>query len=134
MIRRPPRATRTATLFPYTTLFRSQGAPRGVPLANRSGRHAELHHHRRQRRAALGALLRGCPGAARLPKRVIRAPRAVMWGAWMNPGTLPQWWGPDGFSCRTQRIDLRSGGDGLFDIIGPDGTVVPNPPSTEEPR
>src|SRR3546814_7326798 len=24
MIRRPPRSTRTATLFPYTTLFRSQ--------------------------------------------------------------------------------------------------------------
>src|SRR3546814_10105073 len=26
MIRRPPRATRTDTLFPYTTLFRSQNA------------------------------------------------------------------------------------------------------------
>src|SRR3546814_12601457 len=25
MIRRPPRSTRTATLFPYTTLFRSEG-------------------------------------------------------------------------------------------------------------
>src|SRR3546814_3740961 len=25
MIRRPPRSTRTATLFPYTTLFRSGG-------------------------------------------------------------------------------------------------------------
>src|SRR3546814_13745388 len=27
MIRRPPRSTRTDTLFPYTTLFRSQAAP-----------------------------------------------------------------------------------------------------------
>src|SRR3546814_13184922 len=27
MIRRPPRSTRTDTLFPYTTLFRSQSAP-----------------------------------------------------------------------------------------------------------
>src|SRR3546814_15653608 len=27
MIRRPPRSTRTDTLFPYTTLFRSYGAP-----------------------------------------------------------------------------------------------------------
>src|SRR3546814_8109825 len=26
MIRRPPRSTRTDTLFPYTTLFRSRGA------------------------------------------------------------------------------------------------------------
>src|SRR3546814_18825035 len=29
MIRRPPRATRTDTLFPYTTLFRSQVGDRG---------------------------------------------------------------------------------------------------------
>src|SRR3546814_1788131 len=28
MIRRPPRSTRTDTLFPYTTLFRSAAAPR----------------------------------------------------------------------------------------------------------
>src|SRR3546814_4263922 len=33
MIRRPPRSTRTDTLLPYTTLFRSFGerAPAGVP-------------------------------------------------------------------------------------------------------
>src|SRR3546814_2218943 len=31
MIRRPPRSTRTDTLFPYTTLFRSQGVERGAP-------------------------------------------------------------------------------------------------------
>src|SRR3546814_16036133 len=29
MIRRPPRSTRTDTLFPYTTLFRSEGARGG---------------------------------------------------------------------------------------------------------
>lgn len=59
-------------------------------------------------------------------ERVIKAPVAVVWGAWMNPETLPQWWGPDGFSCRTSRIDLRAGGDWVFDMIGPDGTVYPN--------
>src|SRR3546814_13514657 len=30
MIRRPPRSTRTDTLFPYTTLFRSARAPAGA--------------------------------------------------------------------------------------------------------
>src|SRR3546814_7079701 len=30
MIRRPPRSTRTDTLFPYTTLFRSPGHDRGL--------------------------------------------------------------------------------------------------------
>jgi uncharacterized protein YndB with AHSA1/START domain len=59
-------------------------------------------------------------------QRTIRAPRSAVWGAWVNPDTLPQWWGPDGFSCHTARIDLRSGGDWVFDMIGPDGTVYPN--------
>src|SRR3546814_2025032 len=34
MIRRPPRSTRTDTLFPYTTLFRSV---HGVPMMQSSG-------------------------------------------------------------------------------------------------
>src|SRR3546814_9667175 len=66
MIRRPPRSTRTDTLFPYTTLFRSQPAPagrrRGVgapggarPRAGtagqgqqrqREGKGSQIHRHR----------------------------------------------------------------------------------------
>src|SRR3546814_9443265 len=46
MIRRPPRSTRTDTLFPYTTLFRSAGAHRhaGIAVAGRRvlARHGEL--------------------------------------------------------------------------------------------
>src|SRR3546814_20476878 len=34
MIRRPPRSTRTDTLFPYTTLFRSIGAAQAAPDRN----------------------------------------------------------------------------------------------------
>ena len=59
-------------------------------------------------------------------ERIIKAPRSVVWGAWVNPETLPQWWGPEGYSCRTARIDLRAGGEWVFDMIGPDGTVYPN--------
>ena len=65
-------------------------------------------------------------GRTMLLRRVIRAPRPVVWKAWMDPETLPQWWGPDGFSCRTKRIDLRTGGEWVFDMIAPDGTVYPN--------
>src|SRR3546814_11554395 len=39
MIRRPPRSTRTDTLFPYTTLFRSSG---GDPLSLSTPKLAEL--------------------------------------------------------------------------------------------
>src|SRR3546814_4766036 len=35
MIRRPPRSTRTDTLFPYTTLFRSAHADGGAPCPAR---------------------------------------------------------------------------------------------------
>src|SRR3546814_6264024 len=34
MLRRPPRSTRTDTLFPYTTLFRSTGARGSAPTAS----------------------------------------------------------------------------------------------------
>jgi uncharacterized protein YndB with AHSA1/START domain len=61
-----------------------------------------------------------------LIERVINAPVSVVWGAWMNAETLPQWWGPDGYSCKTSRIRLGQGGEWLFDMIGPDGKVWPN--------
>jgi len=80
-------------------------------------------------REGFGAGLDNLAAAAErtmLLQRVIRAPRSVVWGAWMNPETLPQWWGPDGFSCRTTRIDLRTDGEWVFDMIAPDGTVFPN--------
>jgi uncharacterized protein YndB with AHSA1/START domain len=72
------------------------------------------------------ANLAGVAERTMILQRVIRAPKRLVWGAWMNPETLPKWWGPDGFSCRTDRIDLRSGGDWVFDMIAPDGTVFPN--------
>src|SRR3546814_4698662 len=37
MIRRPPRSTRTDTLFPYTTLFRSARSAVGQALVDRAG-------------------------------------------------------------------------------------------------
>src|SRR3546814_15405003 len=43
MIRRPPRSTRTDTLFPYTTLFRAPRRRRGRPLrAAPAGQAADL--------------------------------------------------------------------------------------------
>src|SRR3546814_19808167 len=47
MIRRPPRSTRTDTLFPYTTLFRSgHVAVPALPLALAPGIH-DIHAERR---------------------------------------------------------------------------------------
>src|SRR3546814_8399899 len=61
MIRRPPSSTRTYTLFPYTTLFRSLRSldpcrpahqPQNVPGADREDR--EVDHHEGQQRGADG--------------------------------------------------------------------------------
>lgn len=58
--------------------------------------------------------------------RFIAAPPEVVWRCWTDPRHLPQWFGPDGYSCQTKEIDLRQGGVWRFDMIGPDGTIYPN--------
>src|SRR3546814_14371378 len=45
MIRRPPRSTRTDTLFPYTTLFRSDRRGRGVAVLAPLHPQQHRHHH-----------------------------------------------------------------------------------------
>src|SRR3546814_18487550 len=63
MIRRPPRSTRTDTLLPYTTLFRSAGPPpvdpvRAVDVPGRDDdrRNAARHRHAPWRRRADGRI------------------------------------------------------------------------------
>src|SRR3546814_16492783 len=65
MIRLPPRSTRTDTLFPYTTLFRSPGADRGCRARRR----------RRRRRRAPRPRLRAAFHRLRRPRRLHRRPR-----------------------------------------------------------
>src|SRR3546814_212466 len=67
MIRRPPRATRTDTLFPYTALFRSTaaGAPPGVALGGLAPGRLAPGLAVSGSRGAEGSL--GRPGPLRLP-------------------------------------------------------------------
>ena len=105
------------------------GAPEGSRLTvtvQLSSLAADMEAGYREGFAAGLDNLAGVAARTMVLERVIAAPRQVVWDAWMNPETLPLWWGPDGFSCRTMRIDLRSGGEWVFDMIAPDGTVFPN--------
>src|SRR3546814_5801987 len=52
MIRRPPRSTRTDTLFPYTTLFRSAAGAR-KPATGLHRHHASVFCRRQAEQAAL---------------------------------------------------------------------------------
>src|SRR3546814_1835412 len=53
MVRRPPRSTRTDTLFPYTTLFRSQVR---VPAVEPGGDHRAPHRRHIGPRAVVNYL------------------------------------------------------------------------------
>src|SRR3546814_5305641 len=64
MIRRPPRSTRTDTLFPYTTLFRSVAGLRRVGAAHQqhfgpAARRARDHGEHAEAGAGLGWLCGG---------------------------------------------------------------------------
>src|SRR3546814_15853852 len=73
MIRRPPRATRSYTLFPYTTVFRSRGIrrshsrdprPRTAPAGPALGSPGDVHRERpetHRRLRAMGSNQRSCP-------------------------------------------------------------------------
>src|SRR3546814_5834110 len=61
MIPRPPRSTRTDTLFPYTTLFRSAPTDASVLLIGESGTGKEIvaraiHNRSRRRKAPFVAI------------------------------------------------------------------------------
>src|SRR3546814_12083056 len=86
MIRRPPRSTRTDTLFPYTTLFRSYrvaayAGRAGRPLFRRSAPAAAARGRRRIRK---GAARRARPDARR---RIVRAtaPQLARLGPDLSP-------------------------------------------------
>lgn len=110
-----------------TAEFSAEGADSRIEVTVQLSSLAEdMAEGYRQGFTAGMANLAGVAERTMLLQRVIKAPVPVVWGAWMNAGSLPKWWGPDGFSCRTLRIDLRAGGEWVFDMIGPDGTVFPN--------
>jgi uncharacterized protein YndB with AHSA1/START domain len=43
-------------------------------------------------------------------RRVIAAPREVVWRAWTDPSRLERWWIPAPMVVRVERLEVRSGG------------------------
>src|SRR3546814_15779824 len=71
MIRRPPRSTRTDTLFPYTTLFRSSAFPAPLEHGSRSQRIATAEA--RSLRGMQFSKVR-LPASCRDARRLLRVP------------------------------------------------------------
>jgi uncharacterized protein YndB with AHSA1/START domain len=58
--------------------------------------------------------------------RTLSAPPALVWQVWSDPVHLAKWWGPNGFTNTIASHDLRTGGEWLYTMHGPDGTDYPN--------
>ena len=57
--------------------------------------------------------------------RLVHVPPAIAWKAWTDPALLPKWFGPDGYHCETESIDIRPGGHWRFTMVG-EGQRFPN--------
>lgn len=67
------------------------------------------------------------PGEATIVvTRTIDAPRELVWLAFTDPVHAGKWWGPNGFTTTTTRMDVRPGGAWEFTMHGPDGRDWPN--------
>lgn len=51
--------------------------------------------------------------------RVFDAPIERVWKAWIEPEMVTQWWGPDGFTSPSARMDVREGGTSLVCMRAP---------------
>ncbi|MEW6195562.1 MAG: SRPBCC domain-containing protein [Bacteroidota bacterium] len=52
-------------------------------------------------------------------KRIIDAPVDLVWKAWTDPKHVVKWWGPEGFTSPTCKIDLHEGGSYIFCMRAP---------------
>ncbi|UKS25474.1 SRPBCC family protein [Paenibacillus sp. HWE-109] len=59
-------------------------------------------------------------------KRVLSAPRELVFQTWIDPQHLSNWWGPQGFTITIQAIDVKPGGVWRYIMHGPDGIDYDN--------
>ncbi|MCB9892913.1 MAG: SRPBCC domain-containing protein [Planctomycetes bacterium] len=58
--------------------------------------------------------------------RTFDAPRKLVWEVFTKPEHMDKWWGPDGFTNKTQEMDFREGGAWKYTMVAADGTVFKN--------
>ena len=59
--------------------------------------------------------------------QLVRAPRAMLWKAWVNPDLLKEWWCPKPWTTEVRAFDLQPGGAFYTFMRGPDGGTSDNP-------
>lgn len=57
---------------------------------------------------------------------LLDAPLKMVWEVWTNPEHIKHWWGPNGFTNTILKMEVKTGGEWIFIMHGPDGTNYPN--------
>lgn len=57
---------------------------------------------------------------------LLDAPVALVWEVWSNPEHIKHWWGPLGFTNTIEKMQVKTGGEWIFVMHGPDGNGYPN--------
>lgn len=55
-------------------------------------------------------------------ERIIRAPRAKVWKAWITPELFSKWWIPEPYTCRVESFAPHAGG-GFVTSMSEDGSM-----------
>jgi uncharacterized protein YndB with AHSA1/START domain len=56
--------------------------------------------------------------------REFDAPRERVWQAWTEPEMVKRWYGPEGFTAPSIKIDLKVGGRYIWSMRGPAGSPM----------
>jgi uncharacterized protein YndB with AHSA1/START domain len=59
-------------------------------------------------------------------RRLIDAPRELVFKMYTRPEHTAHWWGPTGFTITTKSMDVRPGGTWRFTMHAPNGREFPN--------
>lgn len=57
-------------------------------------------------------------------ERTYRANIEDLWALWTTPDGFEAWWGPEGFRVAVRKLDLRVGGEIVYDMIAEDPEVI----------
>lgn len=56
--------------------------------------------------------------------RTFQAPVEDVWDLWTTKEGIESWWGPEGFHVKVRKLDLRVGGELLYDMIASDPQAI----------
>lgn len=56
-------------------------------------------------------------------RRTYDATPEELFDAWLTPGLIEKWWGPEAYVTKVAKFELREGGEFRFEMIWPKGTL-----------